>query len=44
VPTWERKIRVLVVWVLSFVLGRDIVSLEQTRHPRDAFEQVGVRR
>ena len=44
VPTWERKIRVLVMWVLSFVLGRDIVSLEQTRHPRDAFERVGVRR
>jgi NADH dehydrogenase len=44
VPTWERKIRVLVVWVLSFVLGRDIVSLEHTRHPRDAFERVGIRR
>jgi NADH dehydrogenase len=44
VPTWERKIRVLVVWVLSFVLGRDIVSLEHTRHPRDAFERDGIRR
>jgi len=44
VPTWERKVRVLAAWLLSFVLGRDIVSLEQTQHPRDAFEQVGTRR
>jgi len=44
VPTWERKVRVLAAWILSFVLGRDIVSLEQTQHPRDAFEQVGARR
>jgi NADH dehydrogenase len=44
VPTWERKVRVLTAWILSFVLGRDIVSLEQTQHPRDAFEQVGARR
>jgi len=44
VPTWERKIRVLAAWILSFALGRDIVSLEQTQHPRDAFEQVGARR
>jgi len=44
VPTWERKIRVLTVWVLSFLLGRDIVSLEQTQHPRAAFERIGIRR
>jgi len=44
VPTWERKVRVLAAWILSFVLGRDIVSLEQTQHPRDAFEQVGAGR
>jgi NADH dehydrogenase len=44
VPTWERKVRVLAAWLLSFVLGRDIVSLEQTQRPRDAFEQVGARR
>jgi len=44
VPTWERKVRVLAAWILSFALGRDIVSLEQTQHPRDAFEQVGARR
>ena len=44
IPTWERKIRVLAVWVLAFLLGRDIVSIEKTQHPRDAFEQVGTRR
>ena len=44
VPTWERKIRVLTAWILSFVLGRDIVALEQTQHPRDAFERVGMPR
>jgi len=30
--------------VLSFLLGRDIVSLEQTQHPRAAFERIGIRR
>jgi len=40
VPTWERKIRVLAAWLLSFGLGRDIVSLEQAQHPRDAFVRV----
>ncbi|GAB3606737.1 FAD-dependent oxidoreductase [Conyzicola nivalis] len=44
IPTWERKVRVLAAWILSLVLGRDIVSLEQTQHPRDAFERVGARR
>jgi len=44
VPTWERKIRVLAGWLLAVVLGRDIVSLEQAQHPRDAFARVGQRR
>ncbi len=37
VPTWERKIRVLAVWVTGFLFGRDIVSLASVQHPRDAF-------
>ena len=41
VPTWERKVRVLAAWILSFVLGRDIVTLEQTQYPRDAFAGAG---
>ena len=37
VPTWERKIRVLAVWITGFLFGRDIVSLASVQHPRDAF-------
>ena len=37
VPTWERKIRVLVGWFPALVFGRDIVSLESTARPRRAF-------
>ena len=37
VPTWERKTRVLVLWVASFLFGRDIVSLESVQRPRTAF-------
>ncbi|AZM48388.1 NADH dehydrogenase FAD-containing subunit [Streptomyces sp. WAC 06738] len=37
VPTWERKIRVLAVWLTAALFGRDIVSLQSVQHPRDAF-------
>ncbi len=37
VPTWERKFRVLLMWIASFLFGRDIVSLESVQHPRAAF-------
>jgi NADH dehydrogenase len=37
VPTWERKIRVLAVWVTAALYGRDIVSLASVQHPREAF-------
>jgi NADH dehydrogenase len=37
VPTWERKIRVLAVWLTALLFGRDIASLESARHPRAAF-------
>ena len=33
-PTWERKIRVVSGWVWNFILGRDLVSIEQVRSPR----------
>jgi NADH dehydrogenase len=42
VPTWERKIRVLAVWLPAVVFGRDIVSLQSVEHPRDAFVSGGV--
>ncbi|HET8590626.1 MAG TPA: hypothetical protein VFM01_13410, partial [Nakamurella sp.] len=37
VPTWERKVRVLAVWLTAAIFGRDIVSLRAVQHPRDAF-------
>jgi len=37
VPTWERKIRVLAIWLTAVLFGRDIVSLASVQHPRDAF-------
>jgi len=42
VPTWERKVRVLAVWLPALVFGRDIVSLQSVQHPRDAFVRGGV--
>ncbi|GAA0582056.1 FAD-dependent oxidoreductase [Kribbella sandramycini] len=46
VPTWDRKVRVLFVWLAAALYGRDIVSLASVQHPRDAFvtEADAVRR
>ncbi|WP_083460216.1 NAD(P)/FAD-dependent oxidoreductase [Jiangella muralis] len=37
VPTWERKIRVFLVWAAALFYGRDVVSLLSVQHPRAAF-------
>ncbi|MFC8430104.1 NAD(P)/FAD-dependent oxidoreductase [Streptomyces sp. NPDC057253] len=37
VPSWERKIRVLTVWLTGALTGRDLVSLASVQHPRNAF-------
>ncbi|MFM8927282.1 MAG: NAD(P)/FAD-dependent oxidoreductase [Rhodoluna sp.] len=37
-PTWERKIRVMLGWLANLVLRRDIVSIAATKTPRAAFE------
>ncbi|MFC8181321.1 NAD(P)/FAD-dependent oxidoreductase [Rhodococcus sp. NPDC057297] len=42
VPTWERKVRVLLGWVGAFVGRRDIASLAATVAPRRAFTSSGV--
>lgn len=42
IPTWERKIRVLAVWLTAIFAGRDIVSLLSVQDPRDAFVSGGV--
>lgn len=41
VPTWERKVRVLAVWVTAVLFDRDIVSLREVQHPREAFVNGG---
>lgn len=43
IPTWERKIRVLVVWLTALLFGRDIASLEAAHRPRAAFVSGGER-
>ncbi|MFJ3404620.1 NAD(P)/FAD-dependent oxidoreductase [Promicromonospora sp. NPDC090134] len=37
VPTWERKVRVLLVWVSAVLFGRDIIPLSTVQAPRAAF-------
>jgi NADH dehydrogenase len=37
-PTWERKIRVISGWMLNFILGRDLVSIEGLKSPRLFFQ------
>ncbi|GAB2476509.1 FAD-dependent oxidoreductase [Promicromonospora xylanilytica] len=37
VPTWERKIRVLLVWMSAVFFGRDIIPLSTVQRPRAAF-------
>ncbi|MEU4220018.1 hypothetical protein [Actinoplanes sp. NPDC026623] len=41
VPTWERKVRVLAVWLTAAVFGRDIVSLASVQDPRREFRTGG---
>jgi NADH dehydrogenase len=41
VPTWERKVRVLTVWLTAALFGRDLVSLASVQHPRHAFVTSG---
>jgi NADH dehydrogenase len=37
IPTWDRKVRVLSIWLTAFFYGRDIVSLTSVQTPREAF-------
>ncbi|MFF4653035.1 NAD(P)/FAD-dependent oxidoreductase [Streptomyces sp. NPDC001380] len=41
VPTWERKVRVLAVWLTAALFGRDLVSLASVQDPRRAFVSSG---
>jgi NADH dehydrogenase len=42
-PTWERKLRVIVGWIVNLFLGRDIASLAAATTPRAAFEEFASR-
>jgi NADH dehydrogenase len=42
IPTWERKVRVLAVWLTALVGGRDIVPLSSVQEPRAAYRAGGV--
>ena len=42
IPTWERKFRVLAVWITAVFAGRDVVSLLSVQEPRKAFVSGGV--
>lgn len=44
VPTWERKVRILLVWITAVVFGGDIVSLAGVQYPRDEFVAGGASR
>lgn len=37
VPTWQRKARVLALWIVAFLFGRDIIALPYVQQPRAAF-------
>lgn len=41
VPSWERKVRVLAIWLTAAIFGRDIVSLASVQNPRGAFTSGG---
>jgi NADH dehydrogenase len=38
VPTLNRKARVVADWTLALLFRRDVVSLDQVQHPREAWE------
>jgi NADH dehydrogenase len=42
VPTWERKLRVLLDWAPVLFFGRDVVALSAVQRPREAFLAGGV--
>ena len=41
VPSWERKVRVLAIWLTAAAFGRDIVSVASVQEPRRAFVDGG---
>ncbi|MFT4123998.1 MAG: NAD(P)/FAD-dependent oxidoreductase [Microbacteriaceae bacterium] len=42
-PTWERKARVITMWLVNVFWGRDLASIEAVTSPRDAFQKYASR-
>jgi NADH dehydrogenase len=42
-PTWERKVRVITMWIVNLFWGRDLASIDAVHTPRAAFEQFASR-
>jgi NADH:ubiquinone reductase (H+-translocating) len=40
IPSWNRRLRVLVDWTLALVLKREVVSLGELHEPREPFTEV----
>jgi NADH dehydrogenase len=43
IPSFNRKIRVLVDWLLAFFLRREVVALGQLHDPREEFVEATPR-
>jgi NADH dehydrogenase len=42
-PTWERKARVITMWIVNVFWGRDLASIKAVENPRAIFEQFASR-
>jgi NADH:ubiquinone reductase (H+-translocating) len=40
IPSFNRKVRVVIDWTLAFFLRREVVALGQLHDPRDEFTEV----
>jgi NADH dehydrogenase len=42
-PTWERKARVITMWLVNILWGRDLASIEAVENPKASFQQFASR-
>jgi NADH:ubiquinone reductase (H+-translocating) len=42
-PTWERKARVITMWLVNLFWGRDLASIEAVEAPKASFQQFASR-
>ena len=40
IPSWNRRLRVVVDWTLALLLKREVVSLGELHEPREPFTEV----